>query len=201
MQCCSLITCSIISFYPPPFPVFNVARLVTPSYMYQKFIVVSPISPPRKTAWEKWSLLPVTIFSCPKYPQPLLKSRGALYIGVNMLPERIVLHMLILFSLKSKHILRSWFTDGDNMLNHLNLGLFELILFYPNSEHILRYWFIYWNNMLNNIIVHRTQQNINCFCYIWLLIRLLLNKCLMIPAWSQFPYNQDYYCFVCINPW
>ena len=55
--------------------------------------------------------------------------RGALYREFNMLPGRILLHILIFFSLKIGHILGSLFTYVDNTLNHLNIGLFELSSF------------------------------------------------------------------------
>ena len=190
------------SLLPPLlFPVFNVARFVTSGYLDQKFIVLCHASLTSKPDYQSDLCCRWLYSVCPKYPQPLLRLRGDLHRGVNIIPGRIVLHMLILFSIKSEHLLRSWFTDGANMLNHLNIGLFELIFFYPKIENILRSWSIDWTNMLNHTIVPRTQQNVTCFCYIWQLIRLLPNNCLMILAWSQCPYNPGYYCFVCINPW
>ena len=94
-----------------------------------------------------------------------------------------------------------WFNYGDNMLNHFNPGLFELIFFYPKSKNILRSWFIDGDNILNHITIPRNQQNVTCFCYIWWWIRLLLDNCLMILAWTHHLYNRDCYCFFCIKPW
>ena len=121
--------------------------------------------------------------------------------GVNMLPGSSISRMLILFSLKRKNILWSWFIDGDNMLNHIYIRLFDLILFSPKRKHILWSWFIYRTNMLNHLIITRIQKNVTCFRYIWQWIRLFIDNCLMILAWYQCPYNWDYYCFVCISPW
>ena len=78
--------------------------------------------------------------------------------------------------------------------------VFELIFFSPNIKNILWSWFVDGSNMMNHLNIPSNQQNVTCFSYICWWIGLLLDHCLVILAWPQYPYNWDYYCFVFINP-
>ena len=78
---------------------------------------------------------------CPKYPKPLLKLRGALHRGVNMLPGRVILHMIIFVSLKrffswSPYLLMGLLCWTISILGYLNLSYFlqrENISYGPDS--------------------------------------------------------------------
>ena len=164
MQCHSLITCIILPFLIF-FPVFNVARFVTSGYLDKKFIVFCHTSLPSKSAWgnvlsvvgnysQFVLLLYIYIYNTPHHWswEALFTAWLKIFMtGVYYTWFLVCIFELILFSPRIENILRSWFIDGANMLNHLNPGLFELIFLSPRIKDILRSWFIDEANMLNHL--------------------------------------------------
>ena len=121
MQCYNLIPCSIIPFFLF-FPVYNLTRFVNSVYLYKKFIVMCHASLLITT--DRANVISVVgdyiQFFLPFFPNRWIW--GVLFVaGLQVLLGGVpcACFLLCISELKRKNILRSWFIDWDNMLNHL----------------------------------------------------------------------------------